>query len=167
MKKVFKLIIVSILICSFFIPYTVFAEPNETTAEWQDIEFTDEEFESLLANNPDNTISTYTTGLITRYGISVSKSGSNLVITGVTNGAANVVKCGFTKVTIQQRKNSSSSWSNYQSYSGIYKDAFICNLSKTLAVPSGYQYRVTCTHYAKKSLFSTEKIDNTSNIVTF
>ena len=167
MKKIVKLIIVSILICSFLIPYTAFAETNETAAEWQDIELTNEEFESLLANNPDNTISTYTTGLIIRYVISASKSGNNLVITGLTSCSSDVVKCGYTKVTVQQRKNSSSSWSNYQSYSGIYNDTSICNLSKTLAVPSGYQYRVTCTHYAKKSLFSTEKIDNTSNIVTF
>ncbi|MBD5083478.1 MAG: hypothetical protein HDT34_04950 [Clostridiales bacterium] len=167
MKKIFKLIIVSILICSFLTPYTAFAETNEAATEWQDIELTDEEFESLLVNNPNNAVSTYTTGLITRYGISVSKSGSNLVITGVTNCMGDVVKCGFSKVTIQQRKNSNSSWSNYQSYSSLYIDKYSYNLSKTLAVPSGYQYRVTCTHYAKKSLFSTEKIDNTSNIVTF
>lgn len=156
----------SILICSFLIPYTAFAKSN-SVVEWQDIELTDEEFESFLANNPNNEISTYTSGLIVTYMISVSKSGSNLIITGRTTGTAEVIKSGFTKVTIQQRKNSSSSWSNYQSYSSLYYDGGIYNLSKTLAVPGGYQYRVTCTHYAKKSLFSTEKIDNTSNIVTF
>ncbi|MBQ6018626.1 MAG: hypothetical protein IJL26_00470 [Clostridia bacterium] len=40
-------------------------------------------------------------------------------------------------------------------------------ISKSLTVTSGYQYRVTCTHYAKKSLLSTQKINNTSNTVTF
>lgn len=167
MKKFFKIVIVSIILCSFFVPYTALAETDKNQPEWKDIELTDEEFESLLANNPNNDISAYTDGLITLYGISVSKSGSNLIITGRTNGATNVVKCGFTKVTIQQRKNSSSSWSNYKSYTDLYADSRVYNLSKTLTVPSGYQYRVTCTHYAKKNIFSTESINNTSNTVTF
>ena len=167
MKKFLKLLVISLLLFTFLIPYTAFADTNENQPEWQDIDLSEEEFNSLLANNPDNAISTYTTGLIIRYAISATKSGSNLIVTGLTNCTGTVVKCGFTKVTIQQRKNSSSSWSNYQSYSGLYADRIIYNLSKTLAVDKGYQYRVTCTHYAKKSLFSTEKIDNTSNIVTF
>ena len=167
MKKFLKVLVISLVLFSFLIPYTAFAETNENQPKWQDIELSEEEFNSLLANNPDNAISTYTTGLITTYAISATKSGSNLIVSGRTVGSTEVVKCGFTKVTIQQRKNSSGSWSNYQSYSSLYADRGIYNLSKTLAVPSGYQYRVTCTHYAKKSLFSTEKIDNTSNTVTF
>ena len=165
MKKVLKLMVISLLLFAFLIPYTAYTETND--AEWQDIELSEEEFNSLLANNPANELSTYASGLITVYAISASKSGSNLIITGLTSCTAEVVKCGFTKVTIQQRKNSSSSWSNYQSSSSLYNDGGIYNLKKTLAVTKGYQYRVTCTHYAKKSLFSTEKIDNTSNTVTF
>ncbi|MDE5604504.1 MAG: hypothetical protein K2I73_02840 [Eubacterium sp.] len=165
MKKVLRLTIISLLLFSFLIPYTAFAETNKT--EWHDIELSDDEFESLLANNPNNMVSTYTSGLIITYAISAAKSGSNLIIAGRTSCSSEVVKSGFTKVTIQQRKNSSYSWSNYQSYSGLYTDSRVYNLSKTLAVDKGYQYRITCTHYAKKSLFSTEKIDNTSNTVTF
>lgn len=165
MKKFLKLTIISLLLFTFIIPYTAFAETNNT--EWQDIELSDEEFNSFLADNPDNAISPYTSGLITVYAIAASKSGNNLIVTGKTSCIIDVVKSGFTKVTIQQRKNSSSSWSNYQSYSSLYNNSCLYNLSKTLSVPSGYQYRVTCTHYAKKSLFSTEKIDNTSNTVTF
>lgn len=166
MKKFLKLMLISLLIFTFLIPYTAFAETEEAIPEWQDIELTEEEFNALLANNPDNALSTYTTGLIIRYAISLSKSGEYLIITGLTNGTGEVVKCGFTKVTLQRRKDSNSSWENYVSYSGLYNDTRTYNLSKTLAVPSGYQYRVTCTHYAKKSFFSTEKINNTSNTVT-
>lgn len=167
MKKFLKLTIISLLLITLLIPYTAFAETNNTDTEWKDIELTDEEFNSFLADNPNNTISTYTSGLITRYAISATKSGNNLIITGLTSCIGTVVKCGFTKVTIQRRKNSSYSWSKYQSYSDLYNDNFAYNLKKTLAVDKGYQYRITCTHYAKKSLFSTEKIDNTSNTVTF
>lgn len=166
MKKFLKLTIIGLLLFSFLIPYTAFAE-TEQPPEWQDIELTDEEFNTYLSNNPNNNIALYTSGLITSYTISVVKSGANLIITGRTRGSTEVIKCGFTKVTIQRRQNSSSSWSTYTSYSSLYADSGIYNLSKTLVVPSGYQYRVTCTHYAKKSLFSTEKIDNTSNTVTF
>ena len=163
MKNLFKLITISVLLFSFLIPYTVFAETNNCNTEWQDIDLSEEEFNSLLANNPNN-ITTYTSGLITIYAISATKSGNNLIITGKTNCTADVVKCGFTKVTIQVRFNSTSSWSTYKTYTDLYIDSRVYNLSKTIAVSSG-QYRVTCTHYAKKSLLSTEKINNTSNIV--
>lgn len=167
MKKILKLTVISLLLFSFFVPYTAFAEVSGTDAEWQDIELSEEEFNAILENNPDNDITPYTSGLITSYVISIGKSGSNLIIAGKTNCTISVVKCGFTKVTIQQRKNSSSSWSNYKSYTDLYADSRVYNLSKTLTVPSGYQYRVTCTHYAKKNIFSTESISNTSNTVTF
>ena len=164
MKKILKLLVICLLLFSYLIPYTAFAETGETDVEWQDIELSEEEFNSLLANNPDNGISTYTTGLITMYRISASKSGNNLIVGGKTNCTADVVKCGFSKVTIQVRLNSTAPWSTYKTYTDLYVDSRVYNLSKTIAVSSG-QYRVTCTHYAKKSLLSTEKINNTSNIV--
>ena len=164
MKKTLKLIVVSLLLLSFLIPYTAFAETGETDAEWQDIELTEEEFNAYLADNPNNAVSTYAVGLIDGYLISASKSGSNLNVIGITRGITDVVKCGFTKVTIQFRLNSSAPWSTYKTYTDLYADTFAYSLSKTIAVRAG-QYRVTCTHYAKKSLFSTEKIDNTSNTV--
>ena len=164
MKNFFKLLVISLLIFSFVIPYTAFAETNDTETEWQDIELSEEEFNALLENNPDNGISTYATGLITMYRISASKSGSNLIVGGRTNCVADVKKCGFTIVTIQVRFSSTAPWSTYKTYTDLYNDTSLYNLSKTITVRSG-QYRVTCTHYAKKSLISTEKINNTSNTV--
>lgn len=168
MKKVLKLMVISFLLFIFLVPYTAFAEIGGTDAEWQDIALSEEEFNAILENNPDNSITPYTSGLITLYRIAISKSGTNnLIIAGQTNCSTGVVRSGFTVVTIQQRKNSSSSWSEYKSYTDLYTDSRVYNLSKTIAVPSGYQYRVTCKHYAKKNIFSTEKISNTSNTVTF
>ena len=165
MKKTFKIILSCILIVSMFVPMHAFALTEAEQIEWTDIDLSSEEFETILSNNL-NPVSPMATGLIDRYSISISKRENNLVITGLTQGTSNVVKCGFKKVTIQRRANSSSSWSDYQSYSNLYKDSTVYNLSKTLTVPSGYQYRVTCTHYAKKSLLSTQKLDNTSNVIT-
>lgn len=167
MKRILKLSIISLLIFSFLVPYTAFAGTPQAAEKWQDIELTDEEFNELLANNPNNTIAPLTSGLIVIYSISATKSGNNLIITGKTNCSPSVVKCGFSKLSIQIRKNSTEEWMTYDTYSSLYNDSSYYSLSKTRPIPEKYQCRVTCTHYAKKNLFSTEKIDNVSNIVYF
>ena len=48
----------------------------------------------------------------------------------------------------------------------VYADAGVANLSTTLPIASGYQYRISCKHYAKKNILSVQTIANTSNIVT-
>ena len=126
-----------------------------------------EEFEEILSNNPDNQITPLSSDLINRHSIAIQKNGNCLIIAGTTYGSSEVSKCGFTKVSIQRRSNSSASWSNYQTYSDLYNNSHQYILSKSISVPSGYQYRVTCTHYAKKNLVSTQKINGTSNILTF
>lgn len=133
--------------------------------EWVDIVLTDEEIEEITSLNPGNMIMPFATGLIDLYSMSISKSGSNLIIYGRTLGNVSVVKSGFTIVTIKRRVNSNSSWSTYKTYQDLYNDRPSYTLSKSLAVPTGYQWKIDCTHYAKKSAVSTQKINNTSNIV--
>lgn len=105
-------------------------------------------------------------GLIASYVIKVSASGTNLKIAGSTICVTSVVKCGFKEVMVQRKKASSTSWADYFSYSDLYADSCSYTLAKTVPVTSGYQYRVTCKHYAKKSLLSTQTINDTSNTVT-
>ena len=104
-------------------------------------------------------------GLIYSYALKVTKSGTILRIEGATNGSVEVVKCGFKNLTVERRKTSSDSWSDYYEYGNIIREATSASLNTTLSVASGYQYRVTCKHYAKKSLLVTQSISNTSNIV--
>lgn len=169
MKRIINTLVVFSLLFAFFIPQIAYASDNTDAPEWTDISISDSEFEAILENNPNNQIpkrSTRSTGLIDTYSIAVSKSGSNLLIAGRTSCISDVTKCGFKEVVIQRRKNSSSSWSDYKTYDDLYTNGHAYTLSKSIAVTSGYQYRVTCTHYAKKNLFSTQKIDNVSNVVT-
>lgn len=166
MKKIIRFLILSCLIATCLIPNAVFAAVGTDQPEWQDVTLTDEEFNAVLALNSNNEITPYATGLITGKSIAVSKSGNTLTIAGETRGSSNVTKCGFSEVTIQKRKNASSSWSDYQTYKDLYRESTSYRLTKIVTVPSGYQYRVICTHYAKKNIFSTQKIDNTSNVVT-
>lgn len=165
MKKFIKC---TFLICLSFImlvPNVAYAE-DKNVPEWEDVTLTEEELNEILAPYIVDNTKTRTSGLITAYGMAISKSGSKLLIAGKTYGNADVTKCGFSKVIVQRRKNSDYSWSTYASFYDLYSNSTGYVLTKDLTPPSGYQYRVTCTHYARENIFSTEKIDNISNIVT-
>lgn len=165
MKKTVSRLIAVILSFLFVFQTSVAAFANDEP-DWQDANWTQEEFDDVYYQNPNNQISTFASGLIVSYGIGVSSSGSNLLIAGKTICAPDVVKCGFTVVTIQRRTVSTASWTTYKTYEDLYRDSNSYTLTKTIAVPTGYQYRVVCTHYAKKSLFSTQKISNASNVIS-
>lgn len=109
---------------------------------------------------------TRVSGLILSYALSISKSGTSIVIKGKTSGSFDVVKCGFKNLTVERRKSSSSSWSDYYDYGDVYVNSTVSTVNTTLSVASGYQYRVTCKHYAKKSLLSTQTISNASAVLT-
>lgn len=166
MKKIIRMVLVSCMILSLLIPNVAFAASGEIQEDWQDIILSEEEFEEVLSNNPSNEIQPLAAGLIDSYSIGIAKDGNTLIIAGKTSGSTDVKKCGFSEVIIQRRANSSSSWANYLTYKDLYIDARIYALTKRINMPSGYQYRVKCTHYAKKNIFSVEKIDNVSNTVT-
>ena len=124
----------------------------------------------VITTDIDNTVTdvnnTRATGLIASYSLRLTKSGTTLNIYGVTQCSPDVVKSGFKDLTVQRRKTSDDSWTDYYEYGNIYAEAVAANLSTTLVVESGYQYRISCKHYAKKNLLSTQTISNTSNIVT-
>ncbi len=165
MKKIIKSIFLVCLSFIMLIPTVAYAE-DEHVPEWEDATLTEEEFNEILAPYVVDNTKTRASGLITAYGMAISKSGNKLLIAGKTYGNADVTKCGFSKVTVQRKKSSSTSWSTYKTYYDLYRNATSYLLTKELTPASGYQYRVTCTHYARKNIFSTEKIDNISNIVT-
>lgn len=104
-------------------------------------------------------------GLIATYYIGVSASGTSLSFVAKMVCKTEVVKCGFKEIMIQRRKSSTDSWADYFSYKEIYADRSSNTYAKTVPVTSGYQYRATCKFYAKKSLFSTQTINDTSNTV--
>lgn len=105
-------------------------------------------------------------GLILIYGLEISVAGTTLKIRGETYCNDEVVKSGFKNLVVQRKKTTSTTWSDYYDYGDIYSDTYSTSINTTLAVASGYEYRVTCKHYAKKSLLVTQSISNTSNIVT-
>lgn len=169
MKKILRSVFMLCLAFVMLVPTTFASEAD--SPQWQDVTLTDEEFAAILALNANNPTTesqnTRASDLIHFYSIAISKDGNTLYIVGKTTGTTEVVKSGFKEVVVQRRVNSSSSWTDYVTYEDLYIEQVGYNLAKSLTVPSGYQYRVTCVHYAKKNLFSVQKIDNVSNILTF
>lgn len=163
MKKYISIFLAILMIITCLAPVTAFAADSTE----DDAYFTQEEFEAL-EHIYAVSITPYTTGLITGNKLGIAKQATTtLVIKGYTYGSSDVVKCGFTKVVVQRKTASATSWSNYKTYNDLYSESNKYNLNKSLAVEKGYQYRVTATHYAKKSLFSTQKIDATTGYLTF
>lgn len=167
MKKALHKVISVILLFSLLIPnVTAFATESEKP-EWQDVYLTEEQFDEIFPSNSENNIMPLAADLIMEYYIGISKEGNTLYIGGKTFGNAEVVKSGFTKVTIQKKLPTSPTWNDYITYKDLYADASHYILTKSVTLASGYQYRVVCTHYAKKNILSTQKIDNTSNVLIF
>lgn len=160
MKKALSLALCTVLMFSFFCIHAT-ATTNEVFVPYV-VDFSvTTEINMLTTEENSNRAS----GLINSYGLSLTKTGNTLLIEGLTQCSLEVVKCGFKDLTIQRRKTSSDSWKDYYEYGNVYRDAIAAGLSTTLAVESGYQYRIYCKHYAKKNIFSVETITNTSNIV--
>ena len=82
----------------------------------------------------DNSISVYTTGLITGYVISCGNENGKLAVSGITRGRTDVVKCGFMDITIQRRRHGSSSWVDYTTLNDVFNDSFVCNLYESFVV---------------------------------
>jgi len=162
MKKLISIILSAIIAITCLVPFTAFAEDNVEN----NLEFTQEEFESL-EHVYATSAQPYSSSLIVGHTLGIAKDKNNLLITGSTKCSSDVVKCGFTKVVIQRKTSSSTSWSNYKTFSDLYDNDNRYQLSKKVAVTSGYQYRVTATHYAKKSLISTQKVDSTTESLSF
>lgn len=162
MKKLVSLFLAVLIVVFSFIPVSAFASGGE--AEWQDIYLPQTVLDEILEVKEVNARAT---GLILTYALGIKKDGNNLIIAGSTTCTSTVVKSGFKEVVIQRRANSTQDWSDYVTYHDLYNDMPSYLLSKSIAVGTGYQYRVTAIHYAKKNILITQKLDNVSNIVTF
>lgn len=157
MKKIISVLFCIVLLSTLLV-FNVSA--NNYEDDYLDIVITETDKDSKSDLEPR------ATGLIYSYSLGLSKSGTTLFISGKTIGTVDAVKTGFKNLVIQRRKTTSDSWETYHDYGNFYRDDGAANLSTTLVVEAGYQYRISCKHYAKKNLLSTQTISNTSNIVT-
>ena len=163
--KLVSIILSVIAMITCILPTTAFAT-NEDTTMYED-NYTVEEPKMIAYAEYEENTKIRATGLITGRNLYIKKNGTTLSICGYTTGGSDVEKTGFKEVVIERRKNSSSSWSEYKVYEDLYSESSTYKLNKSVTVPSGYQYRVTAVHYAKKSLFSTQKIEAVTGYLSF
>lgn len=166
MKKFFRtaLIVVLCLISAF--PFNSFATGGEKV-QWYDIDLTENEIQRILDLNPQNNASTRASDLILAFNVGIDKDGTNLNLVAKITCDLDVVKCGFKKILIQRRSNANVAWSTCFTFEDLYDDDSDYTIARQIAVSSGYQYRAVCTFYAKKNILSTQKIELTSNVVTY
>ncbi len=165
MKKLFKTVLIVIMCMVSVLPMKSFAADEEKIL-CHDAVFSEERIQEILALNPQDELSTRATDLILTYNIAIAKNGSYIDMVAKMFCDNDVVKCGFKKLVLQKRATTSSAWVNCLTLEDLYDDSFAYSVGRTFSVPSGYQYRVVCTFYAKKSLLVTQKIEHPSNVVT-
>ncbi len=161
MKRFISLVLCAILILTCCVFQTNAVDEEETVPYIVDFSLISPVYEA-----ESETAENRASGLITYIKLNLSVSGTNLKVVAETRATSDVVKCGFKNLVVQRRKNSSYSWSECYDFGNVYVETNAASLSTTLSVASGYQYRLSCKHYAKKSLLVTQSISNTSGIVT-
>lgn len=167
MNRFFKTILIAFLCLTTLFPFNnAFATDGEKI-QWYDINLAENEIQRILELNPKDNNSSKVSGLIIAYNIAVDKNGSNLNMVAKIICDIDVVKCGFKKIVIQRRTNANVSWSTYLTYEDLYYDNSAYTVARSIAVTTGYQYRAVCTFYAKRNILLTQKLEYTSNIVTY
>ncbi len=163
MKKIIKALFVSMLIILQLFPFYAFSSEVKEE-QLQDAVMSEEEFNRILEMNTSEDTGVKATGLITDKRIAITRENNTLKIAGEITCSTDVIKCGFSEVVVQRRPNDTSAWSDVVTETDIYADSNECYLSKQLAANPNFQYRVKCTFYAKKNIFSTQTITSYSNV---
>ena len=147
MKKVLSVLLVTISILNIAF-YTVAGNESDMT--------------TAGVSTTDSQV--YANGLILEKCVEITKdsTGRNIEIVAETHCITSVVKCGVSKMVVERRKNSSYSWETFTTYEDFYVDDFTFTLFKSFYAPTGFEYRVITTHYAKKSIFSIQTGNLTS-----
>lgn len=109
-----------------------------------------------------------TAGLIRQSRLSVTCSGKNLLISGLTEANVSMQTIGYKNVIVEYSSNGTN-WYEEKDLGDLLKSnssSYYLN-SYTVPVKGGYYYRVSCTHYAKeKGLFGkSQSEDNVSDSV--
>ena len=88
-----------------------------------------------------------TRGVYLRSGSStINKQGTGLIGAGGDTTANMVVDKISVFVRVERLVN--GNWVRYTSWSASKENAYYVNSSKKISVPTGYYYRVWCSHYA-------------------
>ena len=161
-KKIKAVFIIVLCFISIFSSQAFAFEKNDI--EVSDIVLSQEEINEILALGNTYTPDARATGLIATATAAINDNNKLLQFVGTMMCIGEVVKCGFEDIVVQRRVSSSSAWTNYYTFDDSYAESSAHSVVKAVTTNTGYEYRVTCTLYAKKNIFSVERIDMVSNI---
>lgn len=101
----------------------------------------------LDTDSSEVTVGSMTRGVYLRSGSStINKQGTGLIGAGGDTTANMVVDKISVLVRVERLVN--GNWVRYTSWSASKENTYYVNSSKKISVPTGYYYRVWCTHYA-------------------
>lgn len=97
------------------------------------------------------TVGSMSRGVYLKSGSStITKAGTGKIAAGGNTVGQKSVSKITVVVAVQQYKN--GNWYYYTSWSASNYNSSYVSSSKTLSVPTGYYYRVCCTHYANSDV---------------
>ena len=105
----------------------------------------------LDTDSSEVTVGSMTRGVYLRSGSStINKQGTGLIGVGGDTTANKVVDNISVFVRVERLVN--GKWVRYTSWSAAKEDTYFVKTSKVLSVPTGYYYRVYCTHHANSDV---------------
>ena len=105
----------------------------------------------LDTDSSEVTVGPKTIGYYLKSGSStINKQGTGLIGAGGDTTGQRTVDHIEVLVRVQRLVN--GRWQYYTSWSASKNNAYYVNSSKKISVPTGYYYRVSCTHYANSDV---------------
>lgn len=164
-KKIKAVFIIVLCFISVFSSQAFALEKNDI--EVNDIVLSQEEINEILALGNTYAPEERATGLILVASVAINDNYKLLQFVGSITCAAEVVKCGFEDIIVQRRVSASSAWSDYYTFDDSFEELNVHTAVKAVTTVKGYEYRVICTLYAKKNIFSVQRIDMETNIIAW
>ena len=143
-RKILSLVMTMILVLGLVIGIQDVAKAADNLICVDGSYLTDEE-------SSEATVGAMSRGVYLKSGSStITKAGTGKIAAGGNTVGQKSVSKITVVVTVQQYKN--GSWYNYTTWSATNYNSSYVSTSKTLSVPTGYYYRVGCTHYANSDV---------------
>ena len=143
-SKILSLIMVMFMVCTLFISTQKNVQAADVP-EWAD--------GSYLTNDDSSevTVGSKSRGIYLKSGSSsITRAGTGKIAAGGNTVGQKVVSKITVDVKVERYVN--GKWGYYTSWIETNYNSAYVSTSKTLSVPTGYYYRVCCTHYANSDV---------------
>lgn len=142
MKKLVSVVMAMIMVLSLGVPVNVQAADDPVCIDGSYL---------LDTDSSEVTVGPKTRGYYLKSGSStINKQGTGLIGAGGDTTGQRTVDHIEVLVRVQRLVN--GRWQYYTSWSASKNNAYYVNSSKKISVPTGYYYRVSCTHYANSDV---------------